>query len=404
MGLGTPLHNIHSGCGAKIVDFGGWDMPLHYGSQIAEHLAVRRDAGMFDVSHMAVIDLTGERVRPFLQYLLANDVGRLRVPGKALYSCMLRPTGGVIDDLIAYFLTESWFRLVVNAGSRAKDLLWIREQAAPFAVEVRERTDLAMIAVQGPAARAKTVSLLDDARRAAALDIAPFAGLQIDSWFIARTGYTGEDGFEIMLPAAEAAATWTALAAAGVAPAGLGARDTLRLEAGMNLYGNDMDEDHDPLESGLAWTVAFDPTDRLFIGREALERERTGGRQLVGLLLEERGVLRGHQRVVTVRARSSAHAESTGDVRTEIGSDAHGEVKGDVGGALGSDTSRGITGDANGEITSGTFSPTLNRAIALARVPRGIEPRVQVDVRGKLLAARVVKLPFVRHGKILVQL
>ena len=362
MGLGTPLHDIHLGFGAKLVDFGGWDMPLHYGSQIAEHLAVRQDAGMFDVSHMAVLDLTGERTRPLLQYLLANDVGRLTVPGKALYSCMLGPTGGVIDDLIAYFITESFFRLVVNAGTRDKDLGWIREQARAFAVDVRERSDLGMIAVQGPTARAKTASLLGPAGRSAALEIAPFAGVQIDSWFIARTGYTGEDGFEIMLPAADAAAVWSALAAAGVAPAGLGARDTLRLEAGMNLYGNDMDESHHPLESGLAWTVAFEPQAREFIGRAALEKARaTAARQLVGLLLEERGVLRSHQTVVT-----------------------------------------GVDG-ADGEITSGTFSPTLNRAIALARVPHGIGPRVHVDIRGKLHAARVVKPPFVRHGKVLVQ-
>ena len=399
MGLGTPLHDIHLRHGAKIVDFGGWDMPLHYGSQIAEHLAVRQDAGMFDVSHMAVLDLTGARVRPFLLYLLANDVGHLKVPGRALYSCMLRPTGGVIDDLIAYFIAESWFRLVVNAGTRAKDLAWIREQAVPFAVQVLERTDLAMIAVQGPNARSKTVSLLPAARHAAALDIAPFASAQIDSWFMARTGYTGEDGFEIMLPAAEAAATWSALAAAGVVPAGLGARDTLRLEAGMNLYGNDMDENHHPLESGLAWTVAFAPEERQFVGRAALERARAGcGPQVVGRQLAARGVLRGRQKVVTVAARA-------------IGGDARSGVIGDTRGTAGGDTRHDsrdagaeIRGDAGGEITSGTFSPTLNRAIALARVPRGIEPRVQVDIRGKLHAARIVKPPFVRHGEVLVQL
>ncbi len=420
MGLGTPLHDIHLRHGAKIVDFGGWDMPLHYGSQIAEHLAVRQDAGMFDVSHMAVLDLTGARVRPFLQYLLANDVGKLKVPGKALYSCMLRPTGGVIDDLIAYFMTESWFRLVVNAGTRVKDLAWIREQAVPFAVQVLERTELAMIAVQGPNARTKAVSLLPAARQAAALDIAPFASAQIDSWFMARTGYTGEDGFEIMLPAAEAAATWCALVAAGLVPAGLGARDTLRLEAGLNLYGNDMDENHHPLESGLVWTVAFGPPERQFIGRAALERVRAGyGYQLVGLLLEERGVLRGHQRVLTT-ACSSAGTEITGavpsDADSEITRGARSNTTGDAAGTANSGATvraaRSDTGaaraevacTAGGEITSGTFSPTLNRAIALARVPRGIEPRVQVDIRGKLHAARIVKPPFVRHGEVLVQL
>jgi aminomethyltransferase len=356
MGLKTVLYDSHVLQGAKIVDFGGWEMPLHYGSQIEEHHKVRRDAGMFDVSHMGVIDLTGDRVGEFLKRLLANDVGRLKTPGKALYSCMLLPGGGVIDDLIVYFLTHSWYRLVVNAGTRDKDLAWIRRHGEVHGVTIQERADLAMIAVQGPNAREKTLPLLTPAQRIAAGELAPFVGAAFDSWFIARTGYTGEDGFEIMLPAADAAKTWNALRAQGVAPAGLGARDTLRLEAGMNLYGNDMDENHHPLESGLAWTVAFEPADRDFLGRRALEDLRHGGgRKLVGLLLEERGVLRSHQRVVP-----------------------------------------------DGEVTSGTFSPTLNRSIALARVPGTAAGRVQVEIRGKLHSASIVKPPFVRHGKPLI--
>jgi aminomethyltransferase len=358
MGLKTPLYDTHVLQGAKIVDFGGWEMPLHYGSQIEEHHAVRRDAGMFDVSHMGVVDLEGSRVREFLQRLLANDVGRLKSPGKALYSCMLLPSGGVIDDLIVYFMSEAWFRVVVNAGTREKDLRWIREQAAAFAVGVIERPDLAMIAIQGPNARAKTLALLPPAQQSAAAALAPFFGAQIDSWFIARTGYTGEDGFEVMLPADDAAKTWNALRAQGIQPAGLGARDTLRLEAGMNLYGNDMDENHHPLESGLAWTVAFEPSSRDFLGREALEDlRRSGSLEMVGLLLEDRGVLRGHQKIVPA-----------------------------------------------GEVTSGTFSPTLNRSIALARVPKTGAAGVQVEIRGKLHAARIVKPPFVRHGKTLIPL
>jgi aminomethyltransferase len=356
MGLKTALYDTHVLQGAKIVDFGGWEMPLHYGSQLEEHHAVRRDAGMFDVSHMGVVDLTGERVREFLQSLLANDVGRLRIPGKALYSCMLLPNGGVIDDLIVYYLSDTWFRVVVNAGTRDKDLEWIRRHAAPFAVSVALRLDLAMIAIQGPNARDKTLPLLAPAQRAAALELAPFFGATFDAWFVARTGYTGEDGFEVMFPAVEAANLWNALRAQGIQPAGLGARDTLRLEAGMNLYGNDMDEDHHPLESGLAWTVAFEPGDRDFIGRQALDSlRRTSGAELVGLVLEERGVLRSHQKVVPA-----------------------------------------------GEVTSGTFSPTLNRSIALARVPRTASSSVQVEIRGKLHSARIVKPPFVRHGKALI--
>jgi aminomethyltransferase len=356
MGLKTALYDTHVLQGAKIVDFGGWEMPLHYGSQIEEHHAVRRDAGMFDVSHMGVVDLTGDRVREFLRRLLANDVGRLRIPGKALYSCMLLPSGGVLDDLVVYFLSDTRFRVVVNAGTRDKDVAWMRRHAAPFAVTVAPRADLAMIAIQGPNAREKTLSLLAPAQRIVARDLQPFFGGTVDRWFLARTGYTGEDGFEVMLPAGEAADTWNALRARGVAPAGLGARDTLRLEAGMNLYGNDMDEDHHPLESGLAWTVAFEPGDRDFIGRQALENlRRTSGAELVGLVLEERGVLRSHQKVIPA-----------------------------------------------GEVTSGTFSPTLNRSIALARVPGTACASVQVEIRGKLHAARIVKPPFVRHGKALI--
>jgi len=357
----TPLFDLHQKLGARMVDFGGWDMPLQYGSQIAEHHAVRRAAGVFDVSHMCIADLTGARVRPFLQRLLANDVGKLKSPGKALYSCMLNETGGVIDDLIVYFLGDSWFRAVVNAGTRDKDLAWIRRHAADFAVEVRERTDLAMLAVQGPDARAKAAGLLSPAGAAGALALEPFFGREIDGWFIARTGYTGEDGFEIMLPAADAERAWKALNSAGVVSCGLGARDTLRLEAGMSLYGNDMDERTNPLESGLAWTVALEPRERTFIGREALEaiRARGPGRKLVGLLLEGRGVLRSHQKVLVPDA-------------------------------------------GEGEITSGTFSPTLERSIALARVPAAAAGAVQVDIRGKPQDARIVRPPFVRHGKALL--
>ena len=356
MGRKTPLFELHHELGARIVDFGGWDMPVQYSSQINEHHAVRRDAGVFDVSHMCPVDLKGARVRELLRHLLANDVAKLKRPGKALYSCMLNEGGGVLDDLIVYYLDDSWFRLVVNAGTRDKDLTWIRQHSVPFDVQVTERADLAILAIQGPQARAKTAALLSASQQALALD--PFFGRQLDDWFVARTGYTGEDGFEVMIPAADAVRVWRELNAAGVTSCGLGARDTLRLEAGMNLYGNDMDEQTHPFESGLAWTVAMEPADRQFIGRTALENI-TPSRQLVGLLLEDRGVLRSHQKVVTPAGA--------------------------------------------GEITSGTFSPTLERSIALARVPAGALQQVQVDIRGKLLNARVVKPPFVRFGKSLIE-
>jgi len=361
MGLQTPLYPRHVGLGARMVDFGGWDMPVNYGSQIEEHHAVRRAAGMFDVSHMCVVDLKGERTRPFLRHLLANDVAKLTAPGKALYSCMLLESAGIIDDLIVYFLTESWFRAVVNAGTRDKDLAWIRKHAQAYGVQVTERKDLAMIAVQGPQARERAATVLPAAARAPALALDTFVGAAFDDLFVARTGYTGEDGWEIMVPAARAPQFWDSLLQAGVAPCGLGARDTLRLEAGMNLYGSDMDEAKHPLESGLGWTIAWQPADRDFIGRKALAaiKARGSANKFVGLLLEGRGVLRGHQKVI-------------------------------------------VPGAGEGELTSGTFSPTLERSIGLARVPAATGERVQVDIRGKLLDARVVKPPFVRNGKPLI--
>ncbi|HVY22849.1 MAG TPA: glycine cleavage system aminomethyltransferase GcvT [Steroidobacteraceae bacterium] len=357
MALRTPLYDTHVAANARMVDFGGWDMPVNYGSQIDEHHAVRRDAGMFDVSHMCVIDLHGTGVRKFLRYLLANDVAKLKTTGKALYSCMLNERGGVVDDLIVYFMTESWFRMVVNAGTRDKDIAWIKQQAQPFNVEVNVRDDLAMIAVQGPNARDKTIRVLGAATQGA-LELKPFSGGEFAQYFIARTGYTGEDGFEIMMPGQQAPALWLRLKEAGIAQCGLGARDTLRLEAGMNLYGNDMDENQSPLESGLTWTIAFEPADRNFIGRGALQSQLQAGvkRKMVGLILEDRGVLRSHQAVI-------------------------------------------VDGSDNGEITSGTFSPTMEKSIALARVPVAAQGEVKVDIRGKLLQARIVKYPFVRNGK-----
>mgnify|MGYP001817350009 CR=1 FL=1 len=359
MGSKTPHYDKHVEAGARIVDFGGWDMPLHYGSQKEEHHAVRQGAGVFDVSHMTIVDLKGERARDFLRYLVANDVAKLEDYGKALYTCMLNPDGGVIDDLIVYYLADDDYRVVVNAATRDKDLAWFREQAEAFDVRVSERAELSMLAVQGPKARELAAPCIPSEYREAALALKPFFGMEVGDWFVARTGYTGEDGWEIVMPPADAHAVWDRLLAAGVVPCGLGARDTLRLEAAMNLYGTDMDETISPLEAGLAWTVAWEPADRDFIGRAALEaqRERADKRRFVGLLLEDKGVLRNHMKVV-------------------------------------------VDGVGEGEITSGGFSPTIGRSIALARVPAGDYDRAQVEVRGKLLNARIVKTPFVRNGQI----
>ncbi|MBD8684156.1 glycine cleavage system aminomethyltransferase GcvT [Pseudomonas sp. CFBP 13719] len=360
MGQRTPLYDLHLALGAKLVDFGGWDMPLHYGSQVEEHHQVRRDCGVFDVSHVTVIDVQGPDARAFLQYLLANDVATLTGAGQALYSAMLNAEGGIVDDLIAY-RTEEGYRLVVNAATRDKDLAWLSAQAGTFDVQWRERPELALLAVQGPQARRKVADLLGSQRREVLLQLNPFEGRHHRDWFIARTGYTGEDGIEIVLPAAQAVDFFNELIGAGISPIGLGARDTLRLEAGMNLYGQDMDEAHSPLVSNMAGSVAWQPTARAFIGREALEREQAAGPalKLVGLVLEERGVLRAHQ---VVR----------------------------------------IAGVGEGEITSGSFSPTLSKSIALARVPMATADRAEVEIRGKWYPVRVVKPTFVRHGRTLI--
>ena len=217
-----------------MVDFGGWDMPVSYGSQIEEHHAVRRDAGMFDVSHMLPVDLRGSDVRAFLRYALANNVDKLTVPGKALYSCLLRHDGGVLDDLIVYFLTADWFRLVVNAATAEKDAAWLTTLAAErsSALAIAPRRDLAMIAVQGPNARERVWQVLPGSR-AVSEALKPFVAVEFGDYFIARTGYTGEDGFEVMLPATRAAELWHALVAAGVRPCGGGAPDKRRRAAGM---------------------------------------------------------------------------------------------------------------------------------------------------------------------------
>ena len=356
----TALNAIHRQLGAKMVDFGGWDMPLHYGSQIEEHHAVRNDSGMFDVSHMCAVDLAGPDAKKYLLRLVANNVDKLKDPGKALYSAMLNENGGVIDDLIVYFVEDCRFRIVVNAGTAEKDLLWMNSRQAEWEskVTITPRRDLAIVAVQGPNAKARVWQALPEAR-AATENLKPFCAAQVGDYFIATTGYTGETGFEITLPSSMVQNFWKKLLDLGVKPAGLGARDTLRLEAGMNLYGQDMDEKVSPLNAGLAWTIDLESA-RDFVGKAAL-LAHPQERQFLGLLLlDQGGVLRAHQKVLT----------------------AHGE----------------------GEITSGTFSPTLERSIALARLPFevAIGDTVKVEIRSKQLTAKVVKPCFVRNGKALV--
>jgi len=358
----TPLYERHVEAGARMVDFGGWDMPLHYGSQIDEHHGVRESAGIFDVSHMTVVDVSGPDAETYLRKLFANDVAKLDTPGKGLYSCMLNESGGVVDDLIVYRRGAGAYRVVVNAATRAQDFAWMSGIAADFTVAVNERPELMMLAIQGPKATALAAPLLPAALGVPARDLAPFTSMDDGDWFVARTGYTGEDGWEIVLDAEAGCRLWDEALAAGIRPCGLGARDTLRLEAGLALYGQDMDQQTTPLVSGLGWTVAFEPAGRDFVGRAALERQRERGaaEKLVGLILEDRGIMRHGQRVLV----------DSGD----------------------------------GVVTSGGFSPTMQRSIALARVPATAVGQCRVQIRNARRNARIVRPPFVRHGRILVDL
>lgn len=354
----TPLYATHVECGAKMVEFHGWEMPLHYGSQLNEHQQVRNDAGMFDVSHMTIVDILGAGGRLFLRKLLTNDVDILDHNGKALYSCMCNEHGGIIDDLIVYQRASDNYRIILNSATRHDDLLWIRKMSEGFAVGLQERRELAMIAVQGPHAVAKALTVLNPAQVDAVSTLASFECVDVEQWFFARTGYTGEDGLEIVVPQDVIAQLWSALMQAGIPPCGLAARDTLRLEAGMLLYGQDMDTTTTPLESGLGWTIKWDPADRDFIGMGALFSQKQLGvkRKMVGLTLLDKGIMRHGQRVV-------------------------------------------VEGHADGIITSGSFSPTLGHSIALARVPIETGDKVLVDIRGKLIPAAVGKPRFVKHGK-----
>ena len=349
----TALFSIHQRLGARMVEFAGWEMPLNYGSQIEEHHIVRRSAGIFDVSHMMVTEIKGSEAQSYLRKLLVNDVIKLDQPGRALYSCMLNENGGIIDDLIVYFLEDNHYRIVSNAGTREKVSQWLNQSSDNFDVQITPSNDQSIIAFQGPEARGLLSQVLDQVADKID-DLQSFHSFQWHDLFIACTGYTGEDGFEIIIPSASVISFWEQLIRAGAKPVGLGARDSLRLEAGMNLYGTDMDEETTPLETGLTWTVAWQPEDREFIGRAALENQKKTGisRKQVGLLLGEKGIFRAHQQI--------------------------------------------FIGDRQvGEITSGGFSPTLGKSIALACVESAVKGEVEVQIRKKRLPAVIVQPPFI---------
>ena len=360
MGLKTPIFDLHLEAGAKMVDFGGWDMPIHYGSQIEEHNIVRNSAGVCDVSHMTVLDLSGPDSKAYLQKLLPNDVNKLDKPGRALYSAMLNEDGGILDDLIVY-LTETGFRIVVNCATREKDIAWMQKQIESFDCVLEEKPELAILAVQGPESLDRVKAILSKTEKGQEradfiTALRPFVGGFCGDWFIARTGYTGEKGVELILPNADAVTFWKDLMANDIRPIGLGARDTLRLEAGMNLYGSDMDESVTPLESNMAITLSMDD-DRDFIGKSKLESQMAEGvsESLIGLVMLEKGVLRAHYPIYS------------GEQQV-------------------------------GEITSGAHSPTCGHSIALARVKSGAT-NLSVGIRNKRIDVQEVKPPFARNGK-----
>jgi aminomethyltransferase len=358
----SPLNEIHVEAGARLVPFAGWTMPVQYASVIEEHRAVRERAGLFDVSHMGELRVRGAGAEGFLQRVTPNDVSKL-TPGRAHYSGLLTEQGTYVDDLLVYRLAEEDFLVVVNAANTEKDLAWLAERQVEGATVEDESDRWALLALQGPRAEAILSRLTE--LDLAAIRYYRFAEGEVAgrSMIVSRTGYTGEDGFELYVPPEAAPDLWRSLMAAGadqgLQPAGLGARDTLRMEAGMALYGHEIDDTTTPLEAGLRWVVKMDKGD--FVGRAALERQEQAGleRRLVGIEVAERGIAR------------QGYPVWSGERRV-------------------------------GEMTSGTWSPTFEKALGMAYVPVELaEPGTPVDIeiRQRRVGARVAEIPFYRRSK-----
>lgn len=357
MGLRTPMYDLHVALGAKMVDFNEWELPLHYGSQIEEHNQVRQDCGVFDISHLTITDITGSQACAFLQKMLCSDVAQLSAK-QMCFSLFLTEDAGIIDEVGVLQIADG-YRLLSNAAPKTTIRKWLTEHADDFTVSIQARDDLAILAIQGPNTHRHLNTVLNSSRKALLNNLQHHQGAADGDWFIARMGYTGEDGVEIFLPDSQAVDLFNELMGCGIPPIGIGARDTLRIEAGYALYGADISEQTQPACVNLLNRVDFLPTDREFIGRHKLLSAKQCNRVLVGLVLEERGVLREGQPV---------HVEGFGE----------------------------------GVITSGSYSPTLGKAIALALLPAATQDRAEVEIRGKWYPVRVVQPPFVRHGKILV--
>ncbi|ATW02081.1 glycine cleavage system protein T [Candidatus Legionella polyplacis] len=351
----TILYNSHIEIGAKLVRFHNWIMPLHYGSIVQECLYVRERCGMFDISHMTIVDITGSQSISFLRKLLTNDI-TLLFDNESLYSCMCNNYGGIIDDVVVYKCNNNYYRLVFNASTRIKVLKWIFNVSKYFSVKMIERNDFGMLSVQGPDAISKIVNILNLKKDNVVENLDRFGFIIFDYFFISRTGYTGEDGLEIILLKKYIVDFWNTLLESNINPCGLGARDILRLEAGMVLSGVDIHEKVTPLESSLEWTIKWIPKDRDFIGMNSLFLQKKYGAptKLIGLIISDKKIMRNGFKVL-------------------------------------------LSSNDTGVITSGVYSPFLKKSIAFARVPwKNTDNMVHVLIYGKLCLAKVCKLKFVR--------
>ncbi len=349
----TPLYQLHLDASAEFVDFHGWEIPIHFGSQIQEHNSVRDSAGVFDLSYMTIIDVVGDKAQAWLRTMLTNDVAALEVQ-QSMYSCLCNEDGGILDDLIAYKLSASRFRLVFNVSTRDKVISWLQSHLQQ-GVKLDVLTDVAMLAVQGPKAETKLARSLGSVN--IQMPVGPiqrFYTMEQSDWLISRTGYTGEDGFEIFMPSSQAPSFFEDLLNQDVRACGYAARDSLRLEAGLNYYGKDLDEQHTPAQSGLDRNVDVSDPNRHFIGRDILYDQKATGTAV-------------HQVALVLRAGGNM---TTGQQVQRAGT-------------------------IVGEITSGRFSPTFQESIALARVNRPVIGGCDVIINDQLFAVEIAELPFI---------
>ena len=350
----TPLNKSHIELGAKMVNFSNWEMPISYSSLIEEHNAVRNTVGIFDVSHMSVFDFDGDNQVAFFEKIFANDIKKIYKDNKAIYGALLNEEGGILDDLIIYHANNK-FRLVSNCSTREQNRQWFEKHAVEFGVKVLERSDMGILAIQGPDALNKILEIKEIDNQVNTLQ--SFGCMFEGDKLYARTGYTGEDGLELIVPTKDINHLWDQALELGCTPIGLGARDTLRLEAGLNLYGNDMTINNHPYESNMGWTIDMSDENREFIGKDAiLSIDQSKSQKIVGIILQDKGILRSGYEITHEQGK--------------------------------------------GVVLSGSYSPTLQSSIGLARVDQGYKENGKVMIRNKLLNIDFVSPRFLGQGKI----